>query len=763
MKQINMLPQRTPLRKPILSDLIPTLLIILCSRSEVMGTSPFAAAFFAAAYDKRIAYIGICASLIGIGTSSLGFSQIPKYLIILTAYWLFCKLWKKENTITNSIAVGASVIAGGGVMLFAAFNGLFDLLLLFTEAITSSLMYIIFKKAREVTEDFHRRHGMTSEEYISFAITVGVVLSGLYGIGGYGISLTHILASYILLVTALNTPISTAACTGLCIGFMSSMSESGAVIMMGVYGFGALFASFMNTYRRIGCFIGYICAMSVMLIYAQTAYDIGAGSLNALIGGVLFLITPKTIIGYMRSFFAKSMEVESVNPTNRMREYLSMRLSKTAEAFSSLHECFFAMTEGRLKKYSDDIGVILDETADRVCDNCKMCGKCWQTDFRKTYKNMLELIGIIEHSGKLTAENVPPQFGAKCENTEEFINEINHVYELYKRDVLRRSDAVTTRNLISMQYNELNKLFLGMAEDVGEGFSFMEEDEERIVNGLDKAGIIPYEISAIESTSGLCEVYLRLPPAVSHSVTEGVISDVLGRAMSYEKTEQGLSKYSSGAVYEIEKAILQLPREGYGVNGDSVTAFSVGCAKFYCIIADGMGSGSEAQYESGAVCRLLTSFLQAGFGVKTALGILNSSMCLNMENEIYSTIDLLCIDLYTAEAHMYKIGSAQTLMLNGGDIKTIASSSVPAGILSDIRLDKKSVALKEGDVILMMSDGITESGFSVSRTEWLKKIIAKPHETMEDLAKEVMDTALEKNNGIAKDDMSVLALRIMSK
>lgn len=762
MKQINLLPQRKPLRAPFISDMLPTVLLLFASRATVMGMSPFAAAFFAAAYDKRIAYIGIISSLIGIATSA-GIAQVPKYLIVLIASWLLSGFIKKQSTVAGSVATAASVIAGGGVMLLAGFNGVFDIFLLITEAMTSALLFIIFRKAESVTEDFHRRRGMSSEEYVSVAITVGVMLSGLSDIGAYGITLTHILASYILLVASLNTSVSVAACTGLCIGFMSSMSSSNALVMMGVYGFGALFASFMNTFKRIGCFVGFICAISVMLIYAQSTYEIPGSIANAAIGGLLFLVTPRVIHEYLRSFFTKSMQVEAVNPTSRMREYLAMRLLKTAEAFSSLHECFFSMSEGRLKKYSDDIGVILDETAERVCNDCKMCGKCWQTDFRKTYKNMLELIGIIEHEGMLNSENIPAHFGEKCERTTRFINEINHVYELYKRDVLRRSDAVTTRNLISMQYNEINKLFSGMAGDVEDGFVFMEDEEERIVNALDKLSIIPYEISVIESTSGVCEVYLRLPPAVSHSIVEGAVSDVLGRCVSYEKTENGLSKYVSGALYEVEKSLLQLPRDGYGVNGDSVAMFTVGMSKFYCIIADGMGSGSEAQYESATACRLLTSFLKSGFGIKTALGILNSSMCLNMENEMYSTIDLLCIDLYTAEAQMYKIGSAQTLMLNGGDVKTITSSSVPAGILSDIRLDKKSIIMKEGDVILMMSDGITESGYSVSRTEWIKKIMVKPFENMDDLAKEVMDTAIEKNNGMAKDDMSIVALRILSK
>lgn len=765
MNSTNILPQRKQIRIPLKSDIIPTLLIFMVSRATVMGMSPFAAAFFGAVYDMRIAYMGIAASLMGMAFSAAGTESIPKYIItmaVLAAYRIIAKSAAKRSAVKDSAAVGLSVALGGGAMLFADFGGIFDLFFLFTESAAASLMYIIFSKAGEATSDISRRRGMDSEEYVCTAVTVGVILAGTAGIGWHGIEPSQILTSYVLLVTALNTSVSTAACSGMCIGFMASVSMRGTVVMMGIYGFCTMFAGFMNTYRRIGCFVGYICAMSVMAIYAKTAYDITFGVPNAVIGGILFLATPKTVHEYFRSFFTKSMQVEKVNPSRRMREYLSMRLIKTAEAFSSLHESFFSMTDGRLKKYSDGVGEILDETAERVCENCKMCGKCWQTDFRKTYKNMLELIAVIENDGMLKSDNIPPRFGAKCERAEKFINEINHVYELYKRDVLRRSDAAVTGSLISAQYSELNKLFLSMADDVEEGFEFMEDKEEKIVNELGKIGIIPYEISAIESAGGICEVYLRLAPSVLHSAVEGTLSDILGRNISYEGTENGLSKYVSGAMYEIEKASLQLARDGFGVNGDSIAMFKTDSGKFYCIIADGMGSGNEAKYESASACRLLTGFLKAGFGIKTALGVLNSSMCLNMENEIYSTVDLLCVDLYTAEAQLYKIGSAQTVLTNGGEVKTISSASVPAGMLSDIRLDRKTISLGEGDVILMMSDGITESGCSVSRTDWIKKIIVKPKDSMDELAKEVMDKALEKNNGAAKDDMSVAALRIMS-
>ncbi len=760
MNEIKTTQIKTPLRVPRLNDIMPSLMMILAARASALGVFPFGAAFFAASFDKSVAYVGIMAACAGILTSG-GVEALPKYIIALTAYWLFIRIYRRRSEIICSAACGASVLLGGTIMLISDFNGLYDIFMLCTESLITALMYIVFKRSELMTEERSKRGGMSQEEYISAAISIGVFVSGLSGVGIGPISLTNVFAVYAVMVCALNSSVATAGCAGLCIGFMSALASSDAVIMMGVYGLSAVFACFMNSFGKPGCVIGYLSGTAVTLIYIRNIYDVPLSVIDAAVGAVLFLVTPSVVHEYFKSFFTRSLKVESVSPDLRMREYLTMRLRKTGESFSSLRECFVAVSEGRLRKYTDDVGVILDETADRVCKGCRMCGKCWQTDFRRTYKNVLGLIGMIETEGRLTEENIPEHFCEKCVRPGEFINEINHVYELYKRDVLRRADAVETRDLVAGQYGELNSLFTGMAGDIEDGFKFLEKEEEQIVDELDKNGIMPYEVSAIESTSGRCEVYLRLPPVIRRTAVEGIISEVMGRTFSYEETEGGLSKYVSKPDYTVDAAVLQLPQDGSEENGDSVTTFTVGGSEFYAVLADGMGSGSEARYESAAALRLLTSFLRAGFSVKTALGILNSAMCLNIGGETYSTVDIMRIDLYTGEAEFFKIGSAESVILCGDEVSVLSSSSAPVGILSDIRLGSKKMTLGEGDTVLMMTDGITEAGCTVSRTDWIKNLIIKPYGEMSELAKEVMDTALEKSRGIAKDDMSVAAVRLM--
>lgn len=761
MNEIKARAAKTPLRTPRFNDIAPSLVLMLASRAAAIGMLPFGVALFAAVFDKSAAYIGIAAVCIGV-MSAAGAAAVPKYLIAMILFWLFSRMYRKRDERIRSAVCGGSVLIGGCVMLLVSFNGAYDLFMLVTESIIASLMYIVFRKARIISDDFSKSGGMSAEEYVSAAVAIGVIIAGTGGIAFGPVRVSNILAVYTILITALYSTVAISGCTGLCIGFMCAMSSSECIVMMGIYGMSAVFSSFMNNYRKIGCAIGYVCGASVTFIYAKNMYNIPMNLLDVLLGVVLFIVTPGIMLEYFRAFFNRSMHIESVSPELRMREYLTMRLRRTGEAFRSLYEAFMAVSEGRLKKYSGDIGTILDETTERVCSGCKMCGKCWQTDFRRTYKNVLELIGIIETDGLLSKDNIPPRFCERCVRTDMFIQEINHVYELYKRDVLRRSDAVTTRNLISTQYNELNRLLAAMADDITDGFLFLEKEEERLVAELDKIDIAPYEVSVVESTSGNCEVYLRLPPVIKQTAVEGVISEVLGRAVSYERSEKGLCKYISRPGFDFDVSVLQLPEDGSEVNGDCVTVFTDGASRFYAIVADGMGSGSEARYESAAALRLLTGFLKAGFSVRTALGMLNSSMCLNMDNEIYSTVDILSVNLYTGEAELYKIGSAETIINCGDEVRSVTSRSAPVGIVSEIHPDCRKLKLREGDTILMLTDGITEAGYSISHTEWLKKIIIKPFENMDELSREVMDAALKKSRGRAKDDMSIIALRLQS-
>lgn len=164
------------------------------------------------------------------------------------------------------------------------------------------------------------------------------------------------------------------------------------------------------------------------------------------------------------------------------------------------------------------------------------------------------------------------------------------------------------------------------------------------------------------------------------------------------------------------------------------------------------------------VLDLVERFMEAGFSVETAIRMMNSAMVMKGENDLYSTIDLCKINLYSGMAHLYKIGAATTFIKREGEVECITSGNLPVGAKTQIDIESSQIQLKSGDFVVMVTDGVLE---------YLH--VPKPEETMQEviesiqtnnpgiLAKKIMDRVLLFTGGKAKDDMTVLAACIWEK
>ncbi len=164
------------------------------------------------------------------------------------------------------------------------------------------------------------------------------------------------------------------------------------------------------------------------------------------------------------------------------------------------------------------------------------------------------------------------------------------------------------------------------------------------------------------------------------------------------------------------------PKPGQSVSGDAVIYFEKD-NKFYVILCDGMGSGTSAGHQSRLTARLFEKFLKAGFDKETSLRMINSALMLKADQESFSTVDILEIDTETGECEFLKVGSAQSFIKKKKEIEVISSKSLPVGILENSDAVPEKYSLSQGDIILMMSDGITEAGSGVLKNDWIKKLL----------------------------------------
>ena len=106
--------------------------------------------------------------------------------------------------------------------------------------------------------------------------------------------------------------------------------------------------------------------------------------------------------------------------------------------------------------------------------------------------------------------------------------------------------------------------------------------------------------------------------------------------------------------------------KGQGKNiGDNFSFLELERGEFLLGLSDGMGSGSMACKESEMVLDLVERFLEAGFSVETAIRMMNSAMVMKGADDLYSTVDLCKINLYTGMAKLYKIRRLIPLLRGG--------------------------------------------------------------------------------------------------
>ena len=97
----------------------------------------------------------------------------------------------------------------------------------------------------------------------------------------------------------------------------------------------------------------------------------------------------------------------------------------------------------------------------------------------------------------------------------------------------------------------------------------------------------------------------------------------------------------------------------------------------------------------------------------------------------------------------------------GDTVKVLEGSSLPLGILEALRPDASAYTLLENDVLLFLTDGVVDAFGSASDLyDCLRSIpIGNPQQLTDTL----VQSALRLQNGVAKDDMTALAVRLFRK
>lgn len=215
------------------------------------------------------------------------------------------------------------------------------------------------------------------------------------------------------------------------------------------------------------------------------------------------------------------------------------------------------------------------------------------------------------------------------------------------------------------------------------------------------------------------------------------------------------------ANFKVLYGVARKTKTGESISGDNFSFTDVGNRKMVVSLSDGMGSGFQACKESESVIELIEQFLEAGFCKETAVRMINSTMMMNSPDQIYATIDISDIDLYSGVCEFLKIGASATFIKRDNWVETIQSTSLPIGVLHQADIDTTAKKLYDGDFIIMVSDGAVDGLKELGQEELLREIILNADTSNpKEMAPYIMEKILEYGDGQVKDDMTVLAVGI---
>ena len=203
--------------------------------------------------------------------------------------------------------------------------------------------------------------------------------------------------------------------------------------------------------------------------------------------------------------------------------------------------------------------------------------------------------------------------------------------------------------------------------------------------------------------------------------------------------------------------VAALKKKGERVSGDRGSYFKTEAGVLCVILADGMGAGDEAARDSARVVEILEKFLRSGADPAVAMKILNSVLLLRGgDNWGFTTVDLMCVDLFTGETCFYKYGAAPSYVKSGKQIRRVKGESLAAGLTAPegAAPDVVRLRLQPGSTALITSDGVAAD----PEDGWIKDLLSQEQGDMKSLARRVLREA-ERLYG-AGDDMTVLALRV---
>ena len=569
---------------------------------------------------------------------------------------------------------------------------------------------------------------------------------------------------------------SVAAIAGICLGVLVAPALPVSLVSaMGMLGLAGVGTGLGARYGRFGATVGFLASIFLVSMDILELETLQFWWLHGIVGWDVYIVLPTPWVDNWAAVLPGSQAslYRQAKSEARLQREVNSQLSDLAGVFSNLADTFSAVPQARTMEL--DYGSRLDALSERVCRECPSFDRCWKDSFYLTYWQFMELLTGIEKRGKTDIADLGEELKERCIRPTQLVLNANYLYEMLQVDAHWRQQIEESQEIVAAQLQGVAQVFRSFANTVHVRTEFVEEYEEKLALQFKRAGI-DGQVRVRVSSGGRLQVELTGSAALTSPEWNGKIEDIISSVMETQYqlwTRRACDRadkssnlrrmvYLPKPTYELEIQADAAPRSGGWVNGDTFTSLCLDDGKVAIVLSDGMGSGSKAAMESGTTVKLLSELLSCGFERPFAVKIVNSILRMRNPQDMFTTVDLAIIDVYSGQIEFTKIGAAPSYVIRrDGEVDRIQLNSIPLGILQRVDYQSEVICLEPYDTLVMVTDGIIEAG---SRTtggdEWLLHYLATPvREDHSNLAQSLLAKAQGAENG-PQDDQTVITVTL---
>lgn len=731
---------------------------VMSGASIMLTASPFGVAWAGAAPPEQ-AIAATVGSVLGYlfllkGNGTLRYMAC--LVLLLALRWAFSFVSKARMSLFSPLLAACTIATTGLAISISGDRSLYSLVMVFCEtAITATAGILFGKSYRALREGV----GLTRTNGVCTGIWLAVLYMGLSALSVGNTSPARVGALAVILCCGCFAGSGHSAAAAVTAGLAAALA--GEPQLLAVFCAGGLAAGIFAPLGRLSA----ACAMTVAALLALIAQP-NAGPattlfIECMLASSILMVIPAAMlrrIGLGLTRAADSAEGEM------LRRVVISQLSRTRHALCDIASVTGQVSEKLEALNGDPIESVLAKACAKVCKGCKDSPRCWQTHYEETADALGHAFASARSGRDASESDFPAHF--KCLQPDKLLVAINEQTGGYLNRRAEKRHAAQLRSVSSDQFSGMGLLLASLQEQLGDYANAPAATIDAINKYLNakncEAASVCCYLDAQQHVNLLVELPLhKVTRLIAPQVTAD-LSEIVAQELSEPETlcEGTLARlfWTVKAQYALESAFVQRAANQNRFCGDSCSVIPRAQGRAVLLLSDGMGVGSPAAVDATMTTSLLERLLRAGTDFTAALRLVNAALLSGGGEERLCTVDAALLDLYTCRLDIFKAGAAPTYILRQGRCAKVESPSLPAGILSGAEAKHTSLSLSEGDLIVMISDGLLESG-----GDWIcSQITALADHPLEQLCEALIETASLRRITAHEDDMTVVAARIIA-